>query len=83
MPSLTPEGVLADIQPIFREVLNNPAVTVTRGSSANDTPGWDSLVHLEIISMVERRYKVRFGVGELQDLKTVGDLVDLTVSKAK
>jgi acyl carrier protein len=27
--------------------------------------------------MIERRYKVRFALGELQDLKNVGDLLDL------
>ena len=79
MPDFTQEEILAQLQPIFREVLSNPGLTITRDSSALNTPGWDSLAHIEIIEMVERRYKVRFGLGELQDLKTVGDLVDLTI----
>jgi acyl carrier protein len=83
MPDLTPDGVLADLQPIFKEALNDPRITVTRESNASNTPNWDSLTHIELIEMVERHYKVRFGLGELQDLKTVGDLVDLTIAKAK
>jgi len=82
MPDLTPDGILAELQPIFREALSNSSITVTRDSSARNTPNWDSLVHIEIIDMVERHFKVRFGLGEVQDLKTVGDLVDLTMKKA-
>lgn len=83
MPDLTPDSVLADMQPIFQEALDNPGLTVSRSSSAADTPNWDSMAHMDILQMVERRFKVRFGLGELQDLKTVGDLVDLTMKKAK
>lgn len=83
MPELTPDSVLADLQPIFREALTDPDLTVTRESSGSNTPNWDSLAHIEIVEMVERRFKVRFGLGELQDLKTVGDLVDLTMRKAQ
>ena len=83
MPDLTPDNVLDELQPIFREALDNPAIVVTRSSSAAETPNWDSLAHIQIIQMVERRFAVRFGLGELQDLKTVGDLVDLTMKKAQ
>jgi len=83
MPDLTPDGVLAELQPIFREALDNPNLAVTRSSSAPDTPNWDSVAHIEIVEMVERHFKVLFDLGELQDLKTVGDLVDLTIRKAQ
>ncbi len=79
MPDLTPDRVLAELQPIFQEALDDPALTVTRASSGLNTPNWDSLAHIEIIDMVERHFKVRFDLGEVQDLKTVGDLVDLTI----
>jgi acyl carrier protein len=82
MSDLTPESLLDQIQPIFRQALDNPALTVSRSSSAVNTQNWDSLVHIEIIEMVERRFRVRFGLGELQDLKTVGDLIDLTLRKS-
>jgi acyl carrier protein len=81
MPKLTHEEVLSALQSIFQEALNNPSIIVTSSSSALNTPGWDSLAHIEIIEMVERRFKVRFGLGELQDLKTVNDLVELTLKK--
>jgi len=82
MPNLTSDEVLAELQPIFQEALDNPALTVTRSSSALNTPNWDSLAHIELIEMVESHFKVKFALGELQDLKEVGDLVDLIIKKA-
>ena len=81
MPSQDPDVVLEQLQPIFRNVLNDPALSVTRESSALNTPGWDSLGHIELIAAVERRFRVRFGLGEVQDLKNVGELVDLVRKK--
>ncbi len=82
MPSIAPDDVLAQLQPIFQEALNEPGLTVTRASNAMNTKNWDSLAHIELIEMVQGHFKVRFALGELQDLKEVGDLVDLIVEKA-
>jgi acyl carrier protein len=81
MVNLTAESVLAELQPIFEEALNTPGLTVTRGSNALNTKNWDSLAHIELIEMVERHFGVKFALGELQDLKEVGDLVDLVLEK--
>ncbi len=82
MATWTPDLVLAELQPIFEEALDAPGLVVTRASNGNNTPNWDSLAHISIIEMVEHRFKVRFALGERQDLKQVGDLVDLVVAKA-
>jgi acyl carrier protein len=82
MAELTPEGVLASLQPIFEEVLDEPDIALTRDSNALNTPNWDSLAHLEIIEMVQRRFKVKFSLNDLQKLKSVGDLVDLILEKS-
>ena len=38
---------------------------------------WDSLTHVNLVTAIEKRYKVKFALGELQDLKDVGDLANL------
>ena len=82
MPDLTADTVLAGLQPIFQEALNEPDIEVTRDSNALNTQNWDSLAHIEIIEMAQRRFKVKFGLNDLQKLKTVGDLVDLVLEKS-
>jgi acyl carrier protein len=81
MPSYSPDDVLGELQPIFQEALDNPNLVITRSSSAINTPNWDSLAHISIVEMVESQFKIRIGLSELEDLKEVGDLVDLIVEK--
>lgn len=81
MAILTPDSVLAELQPIFEEALDEPGLEIGRNSNAANTNNWDSLAHIAIIEMVESHFKVRFALGELQQLKQVGDLVDLVIAK--
>lgn len=50
-------------------------------TSAEDIDEWDSLSHIELITSIESHYKIRFALGELQDLKNIGDMVTLIESK--
>jgi acyl carrier protein len=81
MSEQSAQGVLDQLQPIFQEVLEQPDLAVTRSSSALNTTNWDSLSHIELIESIQSHFKVKFGLGELQDLKNVGDLVDLIIEK--
>lgn len=82
MTSLTEDSILAGMQPIFEDILDTPDIELSRSSSGHNLPNWDSLAHLEIMETVQRRFKVKFSLVELQKLKTVGDLVDLILEKS-
>ena len=82
MTSLTEDSIFAGMQPIFEDILDAPDIELTRSSSALNLPNGDSLAHLEIMETVQRRFKVKFNILELQKLKTVGDLVDLILEKS-
>ena len=81
MPDLSPDTILQELQPIFQEALNEPNITVTRDSNAFNTPNWDSLAHIDLIEMVELHFKVKFALGELHEMKNVGDMIDMIVEK--
>jgi len=82
MADLTEGAVFATLLPIFREVLDESEIELTRDSNARNLPNWDSIAHLEIIELVQRRSKVKFSLTDLGKLKTVGDLVDIILSKS-
>jgi acyl carrier protein len=75
------DDLLEQVQEIFRDVFDLPNLVITRESNASTIEDWDSLTHLNLVTAVERRYKVRFALGELQDMKNVGDLLDLLSGK--
>ncbi len=73
--------ILQAVTTIMREVLELPDLNVTTTTSAADVDEWDSMTHIQLISEIERKYKVRFALGELQALKNVGDMIGLIEKK--
>lgn len=73
--------ILAELQEIFRDVLDQPDLILTPQSNASTVEDWDSLAHINLVTAVEKRYKIKFALGELQDLKNVGDMAELVLSK--
>ena len=76
-----PNDILAQLQSIFRDVLDQPNLVITRDSSGRNVDDWDSFAHINLIMAVERQFKVKFALGELQELKNVGDMIDLIEEK--
>ena len=69
------------IEQTFREVLDQPDLTLMRSSNADTVEDWDSMAHIRLVTAIQRQYRIKFALGELQDLKNVGDLVDLVHEK--
>ena len=73
--------ILNDLQPIFRDVLDEPELEITRASNGHNVRGWDSLAHINLVSAIEQHFGIHLALGELQDLKDVGGMVDLIARK--
>jgi acyl carrier protein len=71
------DDLLARLQPIFRDVLDDDTLVITRASNAKNVDGWDSFAHINLVSAIEKEFKIRFALGELQELQNVGDMIDL------
>ena len=75
------DSVLEQLQPIFQDILDQPDLVITRESNAQNVEDWDSLAHINLVTAVEKHFKVKFALGELQELKNVGEMVDLVHKK--
>jgi len=78
---MSSEELLLGLQEIFRDVLDQEDLVLTPQSNAENVPDWDSLAHVNLVTAIEKKYKVKFALGELQDLKNVGDMIELLQSK--
>jgi acyl carrier protein len=74
--------ILAQLQPLFREVLDQPHLNITRQSTASSVEGWDSLAHMNLLVAIEQEFGVSFTLAELEGMKSVGDMVDLIEKKS-
>jgi acyl carrier protein len=73
--------VLAELQPIFRDILDQPKLQIVRSSNASNVDGWDSLAHINLVTAIEQRFGISFALGELEGLKDVGEMIDLVEKK--
>lgn len=74
--------VYATLNEVFREVFDDPALTVGPGTTAEDVEEWDSQSHISLIVATEQRFGIRFRTAELESLKNVSDFVRLIQAKA-
>jgi acyl carrier protein len=73
--------VLAEVSEIIRDVLDLPNLVVTMSTSAENVEGWDSFNHINIVVAVEAHFRVKIHTAEIEELKNVGELVDLLHQK--
>ena len=73
--------LLPEVQQVFRSVFDSDDLVITRESNAHSVDGWDSLAHISLVMALEKKYKVKFGLGELRELENVGDLLNLLGKK--
>jgi acyl carrier protein len=75
------DEIIKEIEPIFRDVLDQPELKLTAESNASNVEDWDSLAHVTLVGAVERRFRLKFTLAELQRLKNIGDMADLIQKK--
>lgn len=78
---MTDVDILASLTSILRDTFNEQNLNINNATTAEDIEEWDSLSHIELISNIEVHYKIRFALGELQDLKNIGDMIELIKTK--
>lgn len=69
------DQLLAEISRVIAGELGKPMLSLTPQTTTRDVEGWDSLMHLQIISAIERRCKVRFSAMQIYNFNTVGDIL--------
>lgn len=75
------DDILEQLQPIFQDILDQPDLVINRESNATNVEDWDSLAHINLVTTIEKHFKIKFALGELQELKNVGEMCDLIGTK--
>jgi acyl carrier protein len=66
--------LIKEVNKIFIEIFEDKSIVLNDNTTTEDIPAWDSLNHIQMITAVEKHYKIRFELNELLNFKNVGDL---------
>jgi len=78
---MSPDAILAKLTDVFRDVLDEDGVVLSRGTTAKDVAGWDSLSHVRLVVAVEQEFGIRFDTAEISGLANVGEFVNVIARK--
>ena len=70
-------SIEAQVIEIVHNILKTEELGITLESSSVDTPGWDSLANLEIISSIESWIGRQLSIDEIIEIVCVQDLVEI------
>lgn len=68
--------ILARVEDIFREELEQSDLVLTDETTAEDVEGWDSLSHVQLVAAMEEAFGIEFKSREILSWENVGDLID-------
>jgi acyl carrier protein len=78
---MTRDEVFSGVQDIFRDIFDVDDLVVSNTTNSDEIEDWDSLNHINLVSAIEKEFKIKFALGELMTLKDVGAMVDLMMTE--
>ena len=78
---MTREEVFNGVQDIFRDIFDVDELVISNTTNSDEIEDWDSLNHINLVSAIEKEFKIKFALGELMTLKDVGAMVDLMMTE--
>lgn len=70
-------AIFEAVQQIFRDNFDDEELALTRETCADDIEDWDSLEQINLLTAIEKKFGLKFGLADVRDLQNVGDLLDL------
>ena len=78
---MTREELFVEITEIFRDVFDDDTLIIVDETNSEDIEDWDSLEHINLVVAMEKRFNMKFNIKEVGQLKNVGEMADLIMSK--
>jgi acyl carrier protein len=75
------DDVMARMRAVFEDVFDQRGLAVDADTTARDIPGWDSLATINLVVALESEFRIKFALGEIQELNNVGDMEALIRKK--
>ena len=75
------EEVLKKINEIFVDAFDKEDLVINYETVSGDVDGWDSLMQMNLIEMIEDEFQIKFDMDEIVGMENVGAMVDIVMSR--
>ena len=75
------EEVYERLNTVFQDVFDDDDIVVNDATTAADIEDWDSLEHINLVVAVEKAFKIKFNMGEVNKFRNVGEMVDIILTR--
>lgn len=86
-PQSAGQGVAQSVEDKVRAVaahaLDLAPERLTQGARVNDTPGWDSFGHINLMLAIEKEFGLTLGYADVTETRTLGDIVALLRARGR
>lgn len=76
------EEVFERLNRIFRDIFDDEDIEVGEETTSDDIEDWDSLEHINLVVEIENEFGMKFTMGEVHEMKNVGEMVDIIIERA-
>ena len=77
------EEILKKVNEIFADAFDRENLVVGLETTSLDLEGWDSLMQMNLIEMIEDEFDIRFDMADIIGIENVGSMIDLILKKIK
>lgn len=75
------EEVFEILDEIFQDVFDDDSIKVSGKTTAEDIEDWDSLEHINLVVAIEKKFGMKFTMGEVTGMKNVGEMVEIILTR--
>ena len=78
---MSKEEILSKLNEIFIDAFDKEDLVIDFNTTASDIEGWDSLMQMNLIEMIEDEFNMRFDMDEVVGMADVGAMIDIIISR--
>lgn len=78
---MTREEVFKGLHEVFWDIFDDEGIQIYDETTADDIEDWDSLEHINLVVAVEKKFHIKFNMGEVNNMKNVGEMVDIILKR--
>lgn len=75
------EEMLSKVNEIFIDAFDREDIVIDFETTSSDIEGWDSLMQMNLIEMIEDEFNMRFDMDEVVGMENVGAMIDIIMSR--